>query len=1197
MKKIYLFLTLLLTLVGAATTTLSAQDDELISISVNNTTGDWVYANPARTWASQWQSTGTPSILIKENSGNNSGKGANNMAYVNGSIEFFNCVGGSGTEDEYVISVTEGYEFAELSLDFVASAADKGVYITVDGIQSDVNNSTTEKVHFEVTDFNSQTTSISFIVGATESSKFAITSDFVVKIRQMDPVDAALLELQEVYSYYSSTYGPDGTSPFNTEEGPGNYDATAVQDFYTALENASTVELLEKLTEDIVKQYTQSMTDSYNAVLASKKPMTLADGYYRFPTAMAYSDGTTKYMYQDVSGDNIIVKWGTLDDVTTDCHALWQVTNKDGYFDIVNMATDGRFNNITGNPVTLSTESENLMVLEPICTVEGVTYLNIRTNSQDPATSRYIYLHQNGHGGGNGTGGNLTNWVPTYPTTSANKMGASEWCVEAVSEADAQAIIEAYAPIKNRELMESEYVKMLSDSRTKLNIAKDNPTITVDEETKLITEDSQFSSPFTCSAEQEGENQGTDKLLDGDVDTYWHSDWSSSVSAHTHYLDVTLKEPVYTLVALTIQRRKVNNDHVTQWGVYGATTPDTYYVEGDEIPEGKAVGDIKEAGDWKKLANLYTPYTNNTETKVTEPFDTKGYQYLRFYIDATTTNRGYGHVSEFQLNPATMEISATSQYTVMGELATNLEKVMEDQLEVEVADLTVEQYTALKEAYDAFIAKFVDPTELRNTIETANVATAGIVIGNNPGQWSADTDAASLVNTLNAAIAYDAAGDYSAEQSAAYVEQLSNMSESLIESANKIQEGKWYRIRFASEEIYTANEWNTTAGEATVTKEVQTDEALWDKYVTIADITSEDREVTEGEGETATTSNVTVHTVVPVEAEDIYTDNFRFFFDADEDIENKDLSYFRFVNVGDSAYVMQNKATGLFVRVNDNVVASMVPSLFNISAIGYGFNLLKASNLITGANQNYLHAQRSSNVLVTWSSNTVGTASALYIEEVEDVAEDYDGTAFNMSIKPGALKSFCYPVGLKNTDKEYGNMYDVTSVAEGVISLVEIEEANAGRPFIFIYGGDYDATATDDQELVPFTHDYEFTTEAIEATLLKGTYNTINSLDRGAIAIKDNAFVISTSSVMSGIQVPANSAYIQCEEGFDVAAQYTYEITTGEDAIANVLQKVAKKGDLYTIDGRLVSRNANLNNLKNYGKGIYILNGVKISVK
>lgn len=49
------------------------------------------------------------------------------------------------------------------------------------------------------------------------------------------------------------------------------------------------------------------------------------------------------------------------------------------------------------------------------------------------------------------------------------------------------------------------------------------------------------------------------------------------------------------------------------------------------------------------------------------------------------------------------------------------------------------------------------------------------------------------------------------------------------------------------------------------------------------------------------------------------------------------------------------------------------------------------------------------------------------------------------------------------------------------------------------------------------------------------------------------------------------------------------DITSGEQAI--------KTGSLYTIDGRLIRGNATLNDLRNAGRGVYILNGKKVIVK
>ena len=78
----------------------------------------------------------------------------------------------------------------------------------------------------------------------------------------------------------------------------------------------------------------------------------------------------------------------------------------------------------------------------------------------------------------------------------------------------------------------------------------------------------------------------------------------------------------------------------------------------------------------------------------------------------------------------------------------------------------------------------------------------------------------------------------------------------------------------------------------------------------------------------------------------------------------------------------------------------------------------------------------------------------------------------------------------------------------------------------------------------------------------------------------------------------ANHAYISAEtpfsttEGLDVI----WDANT-PDAIQTALTNVSHSGALYTIDGRLVSKKATLNDIQNFGKGLYILNGTKVLVK
>ena len=62
--------------------------------------------------------------------------------------------------------------------------------------------------------------------------------------------------------------------------------------------------------------------------------------------------------------------------------------------------------------------------------------------------------------------------------------------------------------------------------------------------TALITDVAQLSSPFT----QAGDGQGLPALIDGNTDTYWHSQWQPEpTAAHTHYLQVALPEPTHAL--------------------------------------------------------------------------------------------------------------------------------------------------------------------------------------------------------------------------------------------------------------------------------------------------------------------------------------------------------------------------------------------------------------------------------------------------------------------------------------------------------------------------------------------------------------------------------------------------------------------------------------------------------------------------
>ena len=50
-------------------------------------------------------------------------------------------------------------------------------------------------------------------------------------------------------------------------------------------------------------------------------------------------------------------------------------------------------------------------------------------------------------------------------------------------------------------------------------------------------------------------------------------------------------------------------------------------------------------------------------------------------------------------------------------------------------------------------------------------------------------------------------------------------------------------------------------------------------------------------------------------------------------------------------------------------------------------------------------------------------------------------------------------------------------------------------------------------------------------------------------------------------------------------------------SISNTVSNVAKRGNVYSLDGQMLRQNATLNDVKSMGSGLYIINGVKVLVK
>ncbi len=1142
MKKIYSFILLQMGLFLMGTMPAAAQDE--VTLQINGRTGTWT-ASGSPAYANEYATASqNPGVRIQH--WNRSGGHNNNMYFYDGNnLGIYSAFGSTESED-YRIYPSAGWYVKAVSLDFVTGVHPNysnpgGISVYVNGDDPVTSYGTNDLQHYEIDNLDPELEYATLTIAQVDKPAFAHTSNFTITLKKQDALVAAWAEFRAAYDKYTA-YSEDDF-PVGTE--PGCYDETAVAAFFQAVADASDYNDTagEDVTAEQLNAATKAMNDTYEAMIATKVAFTVENGYYRFRAAMEYNDGNPKYMacMPTTTEGTYVGYWYTPGDAEDNYINIWKITKSGENYDVQSVAFDARFTGPTAASgyAYLNKTSTELMAFDAVTS----EYVNVRLASKD--ANNFFYLHQGGHGGGNGSAGYIVGWECTYASGSP---AASEWVLEPVSESDVAQAKTEYEAFKVHQDLVNNYNNLFKTAASELPKAQDGV-----QGTALITSGEQFSSEWTETREGVGQSGEWDGLIDGVNTTYWHSDWSASVPNHTHWLQVDLSEATYSLVRMTITRRPVANDHITRWSVFGSDEPDA----------------VEE--DWTEVATLFTPFGTNTETVSGLVFDGKGYKHLRFYIDGTTTGRGYGHVSEFQLY-AIDNLDGTP-FASIGAAATALENTLIAQKDIKSDDLTENNYNDLKSAYDAFHAKFSDPTEMRELLLKAEELVAGIVAGDNPGQWSDMSAGDALKNTISTVKAYDEAANYDPSSTANYVSTLTSQMEAVKAAANPIKADTWYRIRFGTEDEFVAGGWDLVAGNGT-----ENDEPLWGKYVYVA-------QYADGAHDDIDISDVRMGTNL-------------YFFD-NENIAEEDKALFRFIDCGDKGYLLQNKATGLFLKAagtSGAVTLSIIPSFFTSSALGYGQNLIAAKDL-EGNAQSYLHAQVAQNVLVTYNAFTLGSRSGLYLEEAGD-ASGFDGSEFAMDILPGRFYSFCYPVNLSATD---GKMLTVASAQGTTINLTTISEAAAGQPFFYIFGETTEYNADGTTEGITFTHGIDIADEPHTEGAIKGTYASKN-VGQGFVFIDtNNPTMFSVTRQLLGGTIPAYSAYIESSESLPYTADITV-IIDGETVIDGVrdiegtLKSVYTNGVIYTLGGQRIA-NGNLDTLRTLGRGIYIINGVKVAVK
>ena len=566
---------------------------------------------------------------------------------------------------------------------------------------------------------------------------------------------------------------------------------------------------------------TAAADSMWKKIVESEVPYKPLDGYYRIFTAERYSskydpsgcvDKAWAASY-DKSHENRGV-YGTLQ--RDKANFVWKLTM---HGDSILMQNAGM-----GTYVSSSSYNENCIVMTDdeskaghfvfdyaglhevqFAAADGtVTLDNRHIFAIRPAFEERggYYIHQLGHGNpvedsnspfgyyqtDSGNDLEFSFWARTYNRTPdsngklASDTWTSEWYLEPVTDEEAEKLMEDFEIIKNHDVLVAKNKELRAQVLTDIIVAKD------DIKTDLITSASQMSSPYSyneLTGGKDGGNLSDGVLIDGDKSTYWHSSYSTVPDDGNHYIQISDIEGMVGDCELYLCQRAATNDHPSKFQVLGSDNLKT------------------EDEDWEVMIDtLIVPNVGSGEEN-TIPFNiTTPYPYIRLVaVDTEPRHSKFWHAAELQIR--TVRPNPNSQFVALGAIAENLEKIYNENIAVADADITPEMYNALYDAYRAFLAGMVDPTELRNALATYADLTKGVVEGKEPGQWTS-TDIATAFDALYKEVKdYDEAGRYNAVQNHKYSVMLKSMAKSVMEMANGIKTDTWYRLMFPTEEMYT----------------------------------------------------------------------------------------------------------------------------------------------------------------------------------------------------------------------------------------------------------------------------------------------------------------------------------------------------------------------------------------------------------
>ena len=782
---------------------------------------------------------------------------------------------------------------------------------------------------------------------------------FVWSFELPPPVEAIFLVVKGIYNDYEAQWYDDVDNPdpsvANMGEGFGQLaDWETWRKFKAALDaNGDIYARMEAedydydsdpdaITLDEANASKAAIDSMWQVILNSEVPYKIPqDGYYRILTRMRYYTDTkdpetgevdplartyvNKGMFAsfDINHPDMGM-WGTLR--RDRANYVWKLTQVGDSVLMQNVGMENAVSIDCSDRLKLTTDAAKVshVVFDYAANdeveIDDFTKANrdlfyIRLASWPRHDGDYVHQLNHNHGVDSHKDQELCFWAETYDMGAPYETdgGTSEWYLEPVSEDEVAELIKEFEPVKNHDVLVQKNQELRNTVAEAIEVAKD-PI-----KTDFITSVSQLSSPN--SDESEGKDLGA--LIDNDGATFWHTSWHSSNQdpkmsyngVDYHYLAISGMENMVGDCNLYFrQRNGADNDHPAEVMLFGAADPETADA------------------DWVPMATITIPKVGNGDEN-TCPFTVaEAYPYLRLIVTKVKKNDGsdmehrtYWHAAEIHL--ISIKENPNSQFIILGEVSTNLVNTLEENKAVADEDITVAIYEKLLNAYEAFKAAIVDPTELRNALNKYAKVTEGVVEGQEPGQWASTVVPKAYEDLYAEAKAYNEAGRYTPEQIHKYAAMLKVMSKSVKECANGIKTGVWYHIMFPTEEMYDAYGFDKSgAGKSDLIVE---QEYQWGNFVAAAQEITEEGEL-DGDG-----NPTTLKRLETLSKEDI-SDATRLFFMNKEEIDDEDVSLFRFVPSGE-----KETYTGVFNEAMEN----------SALALGLATSYVRGSALITEASQ------------------------------------------------------------------------------------------------------------------------------------------------------------------------------------------------------------------------------------------------------